>query len=59
MMMMMMMMMLDVDECLTTPHVCSQRCTNTIGSYTCSCAANYTLGNNGQCIRFSDCTSHL
>ncbi|HEY5950286.1 MAG TPA: EGF domain-containing protein [Kofleriaceae bacterium] len=33
----------DIDECVTTPTVCSPNatCTNTIGDYTCACNAGY------------------
>ncbi|KAK9880927.1 hypothetical protein WA026_013260 [Henosepilachna vigintioctopunctata] len=34
---------LDVDECATGIHKCSQICTNIIGSYECSCEAGFTL----------------
>ena len=32
----------DLDEC-TPPGICSQKCTNSKGSYLCSCAQGYTL----------------
>lgn len=35
----------DVDECSWRP--CSQLCTNTVGSYKCSCAAGYELRPDG------------
>ena len=47
-------MILDVDECSGT-NSCDSRagvgyCTNTIGSYTCSCAEGYTMNYNSQCL---------
>ena len=38
---------LDVNEC--TENVCAQSCTNTNGSYTCSCYAGYTLESDNTC----------
>ena len=39
---------LDTDECvLATLHSCSDICTNTDGSYTCSCNTGYRLDSNG------------
>jgi hypothetical protein len=32
----------DIDECLGSPRPCQHRCTNTPGSYTCSCNSCYT-----------------
>lgn len=37
----------DVDECLDRP--CSQICTNTYGSYHCSCQEGYVSRENGSC----------
>lgn len=39
----------DIDECVTTPHVCSQTCQNTPRSYKCSCVNGYEMTNFGQC----------
>ena len=38
----------DVDECSDGTHNCDQVCTNTNGSYTCSCNSGFTLGSDGQ-----------
>ena len=41
---------LDVDECNTT-YPCDQMCTNTLGSFQCSCNSGYTMDGtrcNGQ-----------
>ena len=38
----------DIDECTSNSlHSCSDICTNTYGSYTCSCHVGYSLDNNG------------
>ena len=37
------MLFLDIDECAESTDRCSQTCTNTQGSYTCSCVNGYTL----------------
>ncbi len=37
---------IDVDECTEDTDGCAQTCTNSIGSYTCSCASGYRLTNN-------------
>ncbi len=34
---------LDVDECRQRPAPCDHDCTNTFGSYTCSCSSGYRL----------------
>ena len=36
----------DVNECLTDNGGCNQTCTNTQGSYVCSCIGQYTLDDN-------------
>ncbi len=38
----------DIDECSTTNN-CQQLCTNTPGSYTCSCRTGYTLYQGRAC----------
>ena len=41
----------DIDECSEGTHNCDQVCTNTEGSFTCSCNSGYTLLSNGRsCI---------
>ena len=41
----------DVNECLTNNGGCGQDCTNTLGSYTCSCKSGYSLVyDRHQCI---------
>lgn len=41
----------DVDECVETPDICGSEtiCTNTNGSYICSCKTGYTE-KNGTCV---------
>jgi hypothetical protein len=41
---------LDIDECFTGSHTChaNASCTDTIGSYTCTCFAGFT-GNGTYC----------
>ena len=36
----------DFDECRAGTSLCEQNCRNTVGSYTCSCGAGYTLASN-------------
>ena len=33
----------DIDECVTGTNGCNQTCTNTIGSYECSCDEGYMI----------------
>ena len=41
----------DINECLSNNGSCSQTCTNTNGSYICSCQLGYVLSvNNRTCI---------
>ena len=37
----------DIDECSNGTHQCAHNCTNTIGSYTCSCDSGYQLNQDG------------
>ena len=39
---------LDIDECSTGSHQCSQHCENTIGSYLCSCQPGFSLSSVDQ-----------
>ena len=39
----------DINECTSGTHLCEQTCTNTIGSYACSCNNNYYLASNYSC----------
>ena len=34
---------IDIDECAEDRDGCTQTCTNTVGSYTCSCLSGYRL----------------
>ena len=38
---------IDINECTERTHACAQVCTNTVGSYTCSCGSGYRLASNG------------
>jgi len=38
----------DVNECITDNGNCEQNCTNTIGSFYCSCWTGYRLDENGK-----------
>ena len=38
---------LDIDECSENADICDQNCSNTEGSYTCSCNVGYVLASNG------------
>ena len=47
----------DIDECSEGTSGCSQLCTNTIGSYTCTCDNGYQLTNdNHTCTDIDECT---
>ena len=41
--------LLDINECETANHNCTQTCSNTVGSYTCSCRAGYKDNGYGNC----------
>ena len=41
---------IDANECLLNNGGCSQLCTNTIGSYQCSCYAGYVLNSTDSCV---------
>ena len=38
----------DIDECAESIHRCTETCTNTRGSYNCSCRTGYRLANDNQ-----------
>ena len=41
----------DIDECLSDSGGCEHNCTNTEGSFLCSCSQGYSLADDGfQCI---------
>ena len=51
------MSLLDIDECSEGTSGCSQLCTNTISSYTCTCDNGYQLTNdNHTCTDIDECT---
>lgn len=37
----------DINECNENTDACDHRCSNTIGSYTCSCRTGYRLASDG------------
>jgi len=41
----------DINECSTGSHNCQQRCTNTLGSYRCSCNSGYSLNSDRRTCR--------
>ncbi|XP_072176576.1 hemicentin-1-like [Diadema setosum] len=45
----------DINECQERPTVCSQQCSNTPGSYRCSCRDGYRLQGQRQCIDVNEC----
>ena len=51
----------DIDECSMGMAMCVHNCTDTHGSYTCSCQPGYTLGADGySCVGKAHCIdSHL
>ena len=38
----------DIDECSDGTDSCDQTCTNTLGSYICTCGTGYRLADDGQ-----------
>ena len=46
----------DIDECSDSAGGCQHKCTNTIGSYYCSCDAGYSLDDNGHSC---SCKKHV
>ena len=48
---------LDINECTANTDGCDQVCTNTDGSFECSCNSGFTLSNDGKtCIENNECT---
>ena len=45
---------IDLNECLTENGGCRQTCTNTVGSFVCSCNEGFTLASDGR-----NCTGKL
>lgn len=44
----------DINECVETPSVCEQNCTNTVGSFVCGCNTGFELQSDG-----SSCNGEL
>lgn len=51
-----MLLLKDIDEC-QDPSTCDHNCTNKKGSFTCSCAVGYRLGNDGKSCTGTECVS--
>ncbi|XP_026096253.1 very low-density lipoprotein receptor isoform X2 [Carassius auratus] len=43
----------DVDECVDRPELCSHYCTNTLGSFECSCSHGYILEPDGHSCKIT------
>ena len=39
---------IDINECSTNNGGCAQTCTNTVGSFQCTCRSGYTLASNSR-----------
>ena len=39
---------IDINECSEESHNCDQICTNTVGSFKCSCADGFKLSSDGR-----------
>ena len=49
---------IDVQECKDHTDDCEQQCTNTAGSYTCSCMDGYVLNSDGKtCSDVNECAN--
>ena len=53
---------IDINECSTSNGGCAGTCTNTVGSYYCTCPSGCTLGSNnhvcnGELYSYKDCLS--
>ncbi|XP_078667347.1 uncharacterized protein LOC144909159 [Branchiostoma floridae x Branchiostoma belcheri] len=46
----------DIDECSTLNGGCSHTCTNTVGSYNCSCTEGFALDGDGHNCSIPSCT---
>ena len=50
---------LDINECATSNGGCNQHCTNTPGSFQCSCNNGFSLSSNGRtCVDNDECTAN-
>ena len=48
-------LLVDVDECSTNQDTCKQLCTNTEGSYNCSCSPGFLLMDDGNSCQGTLC----
>ena len=50
----------DINECYNTPSPCADVCTNTIGSYLCSCSSSFEMvTEDGNCTGNNDIISSM
>ena len=50
----------DVNECAEETDSCQQRCSNTMGSYSCDCHPGYKLASNGlTCNDIDECSENI
>ena len=48
---------LDIDECTADTDGCNQICSNTNGSFECSCRSGFTLLDDGKtCVEINECS---
>lgn len=52
-----MLLLKDIDECIDSS-TCDHNCTNKKGSFDCSCAVGYRLGNDGKSCTGTECVSN-
>nr|XP_054769474.1 hemicentin-1-like [Lytechinus pictus] len=45
----------DINECQESPNICSHLCSNTQGSYQCTCRKGYRLRGKRECIDVDEC----
>ena len=49
-------LIVDINECTEGTDGCSQTCTNTVGSYECSCGVGYRLASDRHsCVDINEC----
>eukprot|EP00058_Branchiostoma_floridae_P020427 XP_002605917.1 hypothetical protein BRAFLDRAFT_87409 [Branchiostoma floridae] len=48
----------DINECSSNNGGCNQICTNTVGSYRCSCRPGYRLSGSRTCVDINECHSN-
>ncbi|XP_078673839.1 uncharacterized protein LOC144912443 isoform X1 [Branchiostoma floridae x Branchiostoma belcheri] len=48
----------DINECSSNNGGCSHICTNTVGSYRCSCRTGYRLSGSRSCVDIDECSTN-